>query len=251
MRVLIALYTFRNKSTETAQPTREAISERTGMAQHKISKATSDLERLGWITKVGNGGRSMATTYRVHVPETLTNSGTVYEAETVPEQDTVLTVETVPDSVTVPYSVTVPDSAQNPTLLGCETLPYSGRGKEQTVQTIQREGAPARPAKKPSVTFDAWLLKVESAGQQAIPETDTVFSYAEAIGLPVEFLRLAWLEFKRRYTGNDKRYQDWQAVFRNAVRNNWFKLWFANNDGGFSLTTQGVQAQRAMQAEAA
>lgn len=35
MRVLIALYTFRDKNTELARPSREEISERTGMALHK------------------------------------------------------------------------------------------------------------------------------------------------------------------------------------------------------------------------
>ena len=34
MRVLVALYTFRNRNTEMAHPTGEEIRERTGMALH-------------------------------------------------------------------------------------------------------------------------------------------------------------------------------------------------------------------------
>lgn len=123
MRVLVALYTFRNRNTEMAHPTREEIRERTGMALSKISTATSDLERLGWLTKTGNGGRSQATRYRVHVPETAPNSATVTDPATVPKQ------------VTVPESVTVTESAPNPSRIGNETVPESGRGKEQTIQT--------------------------------------------------------------------------------------------------------------------
>lgn len=114
MRVLIALYTFRNRNTEMAHPTREEIRERTGMALSKISTATSDLERLGWLTKVGNGGRSQATRYRVHVPETVT------------EQETVTKQETVTDSV------------KNGSRFGNETLTESGRGIEQTIHTKEQ-----------------------------------------------------------------------------------------------------------------
>ena len=124
MRVLVALYTFRNRNTEMAHPTREEIRERTGMALSKISTATSDLERLGWLTKTGNGGRSQATRYRVHVPETAPSSVTATKPVTATER------------VTVPESVTVTKSALNPSRIGNETVPESGRGKEQTIQTI-------------------------------------------------------------------------------------------------------------------
>lgn len=125
MRVLIALYTFRNRNTEMAHPTREEIRERTGMALSKISTATSDLERLGWLTKVGNGGRSKATRYRVHVPETVT------------EQETVT------------------GSAKNGYRFGNETITESGRGIEQTIHTKEQTNsvsayAPTTPPSKSS-----------------------------------------------------------------------------------------------------
>lgn len=123
MRVLIALYTFRDKNTELARPSREEISERTGMALSKISTATTDLERLGWLTKVGNGGRSQATRYHVHVPQTITEPETVTEQAPIPEQ------------VTVTESETVTESARNGYRIGNETVTESGRGKEQTIQT--------------------------------------------------------------------------------------------------------------------
>lgn len=151
MRVLVALYTFRNKNTELAHPTREEIRERTGMALPKISTATTDLERLGWLTKAGNGGRSQATRYRVHVPVTVT------------------------EQVTVTKSVTVTDPVINPSRIGNETLPESGRGKEQTIQTrtnkkTARDGATAIPDIPDNLMAD--FLVVRKA-KRAGPLTDT------------------------------------------------------------------------------
>ena len=80
-----------------------------------------------------------------------------------------------------------------------------------------------------------------------MPDNDPVFTYAAEVGIPHEFLRLAWLEFRVRYSAPDaKRYRNWRSVFQKAVRGNWLKLWFldaASNEYG--LTTVGLQAQRA------
>ena len=46
-----------------------------------------------------------------------------------------------------------------------------------------------------------------------------------------------------------KRYKDWRAVFRKAVRGNWLKLWLCDGEG-YRLSTIGIQAQRAKAATA-
>lgn len=103
---------------------------------------------------------------------------------------------------------------------------------------------PQRP-KATAVGLKAWLETVKAAGEKPIPEGDPVFDYAERVGIPDDFLRLAWLEFRHRYTQPDaKRYRDWRRVFRKAVEGNWLKLWFAQPDGAYALTTVGIQAQR-------
>jgi len=82
LRVLLALYSFRNpKSTNVVFPGREKLAQITGYPVTKISKTTSDLEKLGWLVKDGNGGRSKTTRYSLceTVPETVT----VTESETV------------------------------------------------------------------------------------------------------------------------------------------------------------------------
>lgn len=104
--------------------------------------------------------------------------------------------------------------------------------------------APKGASRGGAISLNSWLEKVKADGQKAIPDDDPVFSYAEQAGLPHEFLRLAWLEFRARYSASDKRYRDWRAVFRRAVRSDWFTLWRATSEG-YVLTTRGVQAERA------
>lgn len=102
---------------------------------------------------------------------------------------------------------------------------------------------------KTAISLKTWLEATKAAGEAPVPESDPVFAYADGVGIPADFLRLAWLEFRHRYTQPDaKRYRDWRGVFRKAVRGNWLKLWWldpASNQYG--LTTVGLQAQRAHQ----
>ena len=109
--------------------------------------------------------------------------------------------------------------------------------------------ASGRPrAHLPSVTFRTWLERVYAAGEKAVPGDDPVFDYAEAAGIPEEFLKLQWHEFKSRYQTADKRYKDWREVFRKSVRGNWYRLWSLREGQEAMLTTAGVQADRVMRA---
>lgn len=107
---------------------------------------------------------------------------------------------------------------------------------------------PPEGGKKTSaIGLKAWLEVCKAQGQKPIPEDDPVFAYADEVGIPADFLRLAWAEFRHRYAQPDaKRYRDWRAVFRKAVRGNWLKLWFLDSQANtYGLTTVGHQAQRA------
>ncbi|OAE52920.1 hypothetical protein A7J71_17990 [Achromobacter insolitus] len=85
-------------------------------------------------------------------------------------------------------------------------------------------------------------------GEKAISEHKPLLTYVEDTGLPMEFVNLAWMEFKRRHLpeGPDERrlQADWRKHFVNCVTKGWYKLWYASADGGYSLTTVGIQAQR-------
>ena len=99
-----------------------------------------------------------------------------------------------------------------------------------------------------SISLPTWLATIKAKGEAPIPPEDAVFAYAAEVGIPPDHLRLAWREFRERYSQpSAKRYRDWRSVFRKAVRGNWLKLWhFAGDD--CALTTAGIQAKRALEA---
>lgn len=103
-RVLVALFSFRNKVTNTVWPSRASIAERTGMHPSNISDATTGLVRLGWLTKNGLGGFSKATRYTLSVPDF--SSGKVAESATVARSATVAQSATRPlaESATTPLA---------------------------------------------------------------------------------------------------------------------------------------------------
>jgi hypothetical protein len=122
-----------------------------------------------------------------------------------------------------------------------EPSPPEGKGKEQG-----KEGKDA-PRKRVAVTFRSW---VESLGDQPpIPNDDPVHAYAAKVGIPGDYIALAWDWFDETYTGqrSAKRYADWRQVFRNAVESNWPKLWFIADDGRYGLTTVGKQRLRSLE----
>ncbi len=113
-----------------------------------------------------------------------------------------------------------------------------------------RKLAPTPPQarkKSKALPLADWLAQVAASGVKAIPDDDPVRSYAAQAGIPDDFLLLAWVEFKARYSEPDaKTYTDWRQVFRNAVRGNWLKLWFVK-DGQYQLTTAGQQAHHLLE----
>lgn len=125
-----------------------------------------------------------------------------------------------------------------------------GQGKDKEEPPIPPDGGLPEPVqakgrKRNAVGFQRFLEDCDATGEMPIPEDDPVFAYAVETGIPIEFLRLHWLEFKERYTAPDaKRYKDWRSVYRKSVRGCWFKLWFLRADGACGLTTQGEQAKR-------
>lgn len=91
--------------------------------------------------------------------------------------------------------------------------------------------------------FDDWRADCKAAGEKPIPEDDPVFSYADDVGLPLDFVRLAWIEFSRVYSQEGaKNYINWRQHFQNYVRKNYGKLWFRNQrTETWELTTAGQQ----------
>ncbi len=87
LRVLVTLYSFRNKNTGLAFPSREAISKRCGLHPSNISDATTKLIELGWIVKDGSGGHSKATRYTINIPDAVTQLAALHKERSQARKD--------------------------------------------------------------------------------------------------------------------------------------------------------------------
>ena len=131
-RVLVALFSFRNKVTNTVWPSRNAIAERTGMHPSNISAATTSLSVLGWLTKEGLGGFSKSTRYTLAVPD--------------------IAPIVVAVRATVAHSATVADSAITTVAESATTpLAYSATRTEQSIEQSNEQSNSAAPTALPAV----------------------------------------------------------------------------------------------------
>jgi len=112
---------------------------------------------------------------------------------------------------------------------------------------------PEKP-KREQTTLTAYLDACKEAKSKPIPDGHSVRTWATDAGLAPEMLQIAWLQFRERYTesekGKGKRYKDWPGHFATAVKANWFKLWFAG-DNGMQWTSVGMTHKAVLDARMA
>lgn len=122
------------------------------------------------------------------------------------------------------------------------------QGVDQGINPPSLRDAPLScSTKQKSITFQTWLLETKAKGEKAVSDYQPVWDYAKLTGIPEDWIEIAWLRFKERYTGEEKakkkRYIDWRGVFLRAVKENWLGLWFfSEKTKEFCLTTVGVCA---------
>jgi len=125
--------------------------------------------------------------------------------------------------------------------------------KEQEQKPTDAAAPASAPRRSSKCTFETFLAECKAKGEKPIPEDHAVFRYATDTKIPVEFMRLAWLRFRQKFADTGKKQsglRGWRQHFDNAVRDNWFKLWWFDPDGVCQLTTAGIQAQREADAKA-
>lgn len=134
---------------------------------------------------------------------------------------------------------------------GCHARRETGvSGDTQTViEPSIAISAGKRKASKALPLAD-WLALVAELGERPIPPDDPIRTYADKVGIPCDYMRLAWAVFRDRHLeAGSKTYADWRAAFRNYVKRGWLGLWYVDDQGGYRLTTAGQQAQREMESE--
>lgn len=249
--VLVALANCANGHSFECWPSVAYLCGATAQNRKTVIENIGRLVSDGYISDTGSkkGRTGRIKTYILN----CMNSPKTGTIQTVPKPE----LSNSPKTGTIESEI-VPKTDGNSPENGHLIVPKTGHGTvsepEGTVKSVERAvAAPlslAASKKKSSVTFESFCESEKAAGGKIIQPEDPIFEWSEAAGIPEEWLSLAWTEFKSRYRGNDKRYSDWRAVFRNAVRNNWFKFWRIGNDGQYVLTTEGEMARRAGRAAA-
>jgi len=104
-----------------------------------------------------------------------------------------------------------------------------------------------KPSAKGELTFDEWFAAIPD-GEDVIRDDDPICDDFDALNIPMDWRGLAWAAFAQKYRDQPKRYSDWRAVYRRAVREDWIKVWRALPDGALVLTTVGEQLRRKLAA---
>ena len=116
-------------------------------------------------------------------------------------------------------------------------IPDSGLLIDQNPDTKKRS--------KAGILLADYLNDCKAKGEKPISSDDPLFAYCEQAGIPDDYTALAWRVFKDAHLSKSKKYIDWKAAFRNAVKQDWYKLWAIDREGNFYLTTAGKQAEAA------
>ncbi|UAN04399.1 hypothetical protein [Achromobacter mucicolens] len=102
--------------------------------------------------------------------------------------------------------------------------------------------------RKERCSLKTFLERCRAAGETAISGYEPLRKYVDGVDLPMEFVQLSWDVFKAEHSPggvNERRLQaDWRKHFLNYVTKGYYRLWYADAEGKFALTTVGIQAQK-------
>lgn len=213
--VLIGLAQFANEENE-AWPSQQTIAKRTEQSERTVREHLSWLEENGFISsekRTKPDGKKTSDLYVLNIESHRQISPPANFATGEKQQKT-------PESHRQISPVNIQYLNTNPPVIK------------------------TRAKKAVEITLDEFIQTCKDSGEKAIPENDAVMVYADSIGLPKQFVRFAWVEFKRTYSGQQKKYKCWRLAFGNYVRKNYGKLWFVDANDGFSLTTAGKQIEK-------
>ncbi len=119
---------------------------------------------------------------------------------------------------------------------------------------LQEKGNRKTSKRKKEHTLQEFLEACKAAGEDSIPRKDPIFSWAEKVGLDPQMIPAIWYKFKNKYlydeNNNDKKYKSWRQTFRNAVQDNWFGVFWIDEDKKVHWSSAGRTILRDMETKA-
>jgi phage replication O-like protein O len=156
-------------------------------------------------------------------------------------------IEAVPTSTESVQGCTKSVHVPNQYVTSTESVQVDSTKSVHTKDNLPKDNQQKKGARV-GVTFRTWLEQCRNESRDPIPEDDPIFDYMKDVKLPMDYLRFAWVEFKRKYGDSDKKYKKWTQHFQNAIRENWYGVWF-EKDGHWQLTTRGKQIEKEIKAK--
>lgn len=223
--MLLAIADFADDDGK-AYPSVNTLAEKCRMLGRGANKVLAALRASGELEIRQNEGPKGTNLYRIVLaPHALSNRTPPVQMDTLSEN-------------------TAPPVQMDPIPLSKWTDEPSVNHQEPP-EGAQALSPAARKTTKGEITLAQFLENCKASGEQSIPEADPIWDYANKVGITDEMIAVAWVEFKAAYLTASKRYRDWRQTFRNAVRRNWYKLWFIGDGQEATWTTVGEQARRA------
>lgn len=217
-------------------PSIAAVSHKTRLSRSQAQRVLHGLIDSGFLAVVGNenGGAPGSTRqYRINLESLTGRMGATGSANATGRTDAqegshgrTETGRMGATQTVIDPSLTVKEDAQERT-----SAPAGGKRKRGTT------------AKQ---TLREFIEACKAKGEKPIPEDDAIYAYAEKVGVSDDMLYACWREFLNCHLDDaTKKQKDWRAHYRNAVRRNWYGLWYLKTNEMAQWTTAGEQARRA------
>lgn len=191
-----------------------------------VTVMLSELNRLGFIKRYEVDGSKyiQVVNWDKHQNPHHTEKESV-----IPNENGVLTVKKQ-----LKPSETPKDNRGNP---ADSLIPDSG-----FTDSLIPEDSADKSAKSRGTVLRTYLDECKAAGVKPIPDDHYSRSFAGDAGIASDMLAMCWFSFVEDHTSGGrkaKKYKDWAQAFGNAVKANWYKFWFVDNDGLVQWTSQG------------
>ena len=228
---LLALAEFANKDGEDAIPGFPALAAKSSLNERTCRRAIDQAEDR-WFTRtpiklVGKDWRAYAYTLRLPEGADTTPAGKRNGAGTVSGAN---------------------EGRSGHSRTKVRTLTPEGAGTVSAVLGRAPRKKQLGRGKAPLLTFVEWKKQLPE-GERVIPLDDPVFAYVDDAGIPEHVHYLAWIAFKERFENSSETCDDWRARYRRAIQENWFKLWwFDENNEEWALTNAGKAMQFVVEA---